>query len=172
MAERYSLWLMPPEDSAAYIHLDDLIEEHTAAYGDTPVFPPHITVAGGLAVDGETASAAARRLAEEHAPLDITLTRPHCSTTWFQCVYLLVEPTHHLLQLHADALAAFNEDGDMYVPHLSLVYGDLPLQERRQLVDGFDTTMLPLAFTAETLRLVETSGGVADWAAVDDYTLG
>lgn len=169
--KRYSLWAVPDEDSREYSRLTQLIKEYSERYDDAPRFQPHVTVLGRIHADGEAARQRAEDLATDHDPVDITLRRPHCSTTYFQCVYLLAEPSAEILDLHLDASDAYGKEFGMYVPHLSLVYSEMPVGQRRQLVDEFDTSMLPLTFTAETLRLMATGDVVEDWEVVADYDL-
>ena len=52
-----------------------------------------------------------------------------------QCVYMRVEPNDQLATAHAIAAEAFgvkagNGGGSPYMPHLSLVYGDVPESEK------------------------------------------
>lgn len=169
--ERCSLWLVPPDGSAAHDRLESLIARYTDRYGETVPFDPHVTVVGSMARGEETARTAAASVASDHGPVDISLVRPHCSTTHFQCVFLLADPHTALLSLHKDAAAAFDHDPGLYVPHLSLVYGDIPVAVRYRLVQGFDADALPLTFTADRLRLVDTTGPVADWRTLDEHDL-
>lgn len=174
MEERYSLWLVPDEDSTVHENLESLIREHSQEYADAPRFKPHITVVGGVGIGREKAEKGAERIARRHSPVDIELLQPHCSTTRYQCVFLLAEPTLELMELHRDTSHEYGHDAGMYVPHLSLVYSDMPLEERRRLVEEFDTGNLPLRFVSDTLRLVRTggeSGTVEEWQVIGDYGL-
>lgn len=169
--ERCSLWLVPAEGSDASDRQGSLIERYADRYGETVPFDPHVTIVGSMTHGEEAARTAAASLASDHDPLEVALVRPHCSTTYFQCVFLLAEPHTALLSLHADAAAAFDHDPGPYVPHLSLVYGDVPLAERYRLVQEFDADTLPLTFTADRLRLVDTTGPVADWRTIAEHDL-
>lgn len=171
MGERHSLWLIPDPGSGIHGLLEDLIQRYNDSYGESVSFQPHVTLTGKLTCGEEEARDAVASLAERHDTVELTLVRPHCSTTYFQCVFLLVEPTEDLLELNRDAAEACGREPYFYVPHLSLLYGDIPVQTRQELVDGFDTGMLPLSFTAQTLRLMDTTGNVDNWEFIEDYSL-
>lgn len=170
MEKGYSLWLVPDNPSSLYRRLRSLIEEYASRYEDAPVFDPHVTVVGTIAAQEQRARANAAELAERHGTVDITLFRPHCSTTWHQCFFLLAEPTTDLLELHRDGLTMYGKDPEMYTPHLSLLYSDVPVRERRRLVEAFDQDRLPLTFTSDTLRLVDTEGAADAWETVAEFS--
>lgn len=166
----YSLWLAPEPDSPEGRLLEDRIEEYAGAYDDAPAFDPHLTVVGGADVDASTAVERTRDAADGHGPVEVSLVRPHCSTTRYQCVFLLADPTADLLALREDARRAFERDPSMYTPHLSLLYSDVDVDERRRLVEGFDAD-LPVAFTADHVQVVDTRGGVGEWSVVERVPL-
>jgi len=58
------------------------------------------------------------------------------STTRFQCVFVLVHPDEEVQRAAAAARRAFGlGDGEGYTPHLSLLYADIPQEERAELVE-------------------------------------
>jgi len=58
------------------------------------------------------------------------------STTRFQCVFVLVHPDEEVQSAAAAARRAFGlGDGEGYTPHLSLLYADIPQEERAELVE-------------------------------------
>lgn len=166
----YSLWLAPESDSPEGRLFTDRIEDYAGTYDDAPVFDPHLTVVGGVDVEEATAVEVTRDAADGHGPVEVDLVRPHCSTTRYQCVFLLAEPTTDLLALHEDARRAVGRDPSMYTPHLSLLYSDVGVAERRRLVEGFDAD-LPVSFTADHVQVVDTRGGVGEWSVVERVPL-
>lgn len=130
MASKYSLWLIPDWRSEAYHQLVDRISEYAHEYEDAPEFEPHVTVLGGIQSDSHDIKVQARTLAAKYDPIDLQLTRVQCSTTTHQCVFALVEPTVHLLQLHDETAKSFDENPGMYVPHVSPIYSDMSIDDR------------------------------------------
>jgi hypothetical protein len=59
----------------------------------------------------------------------------------------------------------------MYVPHLSLIYSDMPLGERFTVVDSLNRSSLPTAVLADELAVVETSGFASEWSQITSYQL-
>ena len=86
-------------------------------------------------------------------------------------MFLLAEPTIDLLSLHQKAVEVFDVDAGMYVPHLSLVYSDMGMEERLELVESIDAASLPSSVHVGEIVLVETSGPVSEWETVATYEL-
>jgi hypothetical protein len=86
-------------------------------------------------------------------------------------VFLLVEPTVELLSLHRAATETFDVTGGMYVPHLSLVYSDVSVEERVAAVASIDIATLPDTARIDRIALVETTGAVPEWESVGTYDL-
>jgi 2'-5' RNA ligase len=171
VASKYSVWLIPDRNSEAYRQLDDYISEYADEYEDAPEFEPHVTVLGGIKGDPNDITPKTRTLAAKYDPIDLQLTRVQCSTTTHQCVFALVEPTVHLLQLHDETAKSFDENPGMYVPHVSLLYSDMSIEDRVSIAESTTAEAFPETATATTLAVVETDGPVAAWDSVDEYQL-
>jgi len=130
MLSEYSLWLIPDRNSEAYRQLNERINEYADKHEDVPEFEPHVTVLGSIQSDPNDITTQARTLAANYDLIDLQLTRVQCSTTTHQCVFALVEPTVQLLQLHAETAKSFDENPGMYVPHVSLLYSDMSIDDR------------------------------------------
>jgi hypothetical protein len=103
--------------------------------------------------------------------LDLTFTAVQCSTTTHQCVFVLVEPTVELLSLRRTAVRRSGASGGMYVPHLSLVYSDMSVEDRIETAESIDSDSVPVGARANTLSVVETTGSASEWAEVARYRL-
>lgn len=168
-SDDYSIWLIPDRDSNAYQQLEEKIEEYAQLYEDAPEFEPHITVLGGGEGERARLKDEVERLAQEQPPFDVTFPDVHCSTTRHQCVFLLVEPTVELFSLHRDAARVFDVDAGMYVPHLSLIYADISIEERLEMAESLDATSLPRTAHINEIALVKTTGPVSEWETVATY---
>ncbi|WP_066415359.1 2'-5' RNA ligase family protein [Halorubrum aethiopicum] len=171
MSDIYSIWLQPDQDSNEYHRLSELIDHYSQRYDDAPIFAPHTTLLGGLSDDQDTITETTRTLAQEHEPFEVSFPRVHCSTTRYQCVFLLVEPVLELLSLYEDAVGAFEAGSEMYVPHLSLIYSDMSLQERLELVEDIKSESMPGTALLDTLVVVETTGDAKEWETIAEYEL-
>ena len=81
-------------------------------------------------------------------------------------------PTADLLRLRRAAAESFDRDGELYVPHLSLVYGGLCAEERVRLARSIDAESLPGTVRVDAVEVVETSGSVPEWRTVSTHALG
>ena len=171
MTGDYSVWLQLDPASSEYLELKELIDEYSQRYEDAPVFEPHITLLGGLSDNQSTINETAGAIAQKYQPLEVSFPRVHCSTTRFQCVFLLVEPILELLSLHEDAVEMFRTGGGMYVPHLSLIYSDMELGERLKLTKEIDSRSPPDSARLNSIAVVETTSDPPEWEMVAEYEL-
>ena len=171
MSGVYSLWLVPNRREKAYRRLSETVSELAAAHPDAPAFEPHVTVLGGIRGDQDRITERTQRLAEERRPVELTFTTVQCSTTKHQCVFLLVKPTRELLSLHQTAVQRFDTDAGMYVPHLSLIYSDMSIDDRFTVVESIDVESLPSRVNADELAVIEATGSVPEWNTVTTYEL-
>ena len=170
MSDAYSLWLVPSRKSTAYRELQATIAELATAY-DTTEFEPHVTLLGGISGPVDRVLETTESLAEAHQALSLSLETIQCSTTRHQCVFAFVEATLPLLSLRQTAVREFGLRGEVYVPHLSLIYSDMPLGERFTVVDSLNRSSLPTAVLADELAVVETSGFASEWSQITSYQL-
>ena len=163
----FSLWMMPPP--AVRDRFRTLIAD-LARRVDTPPFEPHLTLAG---VDAATEAAAVRPVAElaaRLAPLPIRLTEIGTTAEYFRCLFVRAERTPALDQAYRAACRALGQAPGGFMPHLSLIYGELtPVVKERLIAEighRFNTT-----FTVERLALYDTAGPPPDWRCVADFRL-
>ena len=63
----------------------------------------------------------------------INFTEVACGSIYYQCVYLLVDKTEGVLAAGAAARKAFGITTGPSMPHLSLLYSDIPQEERAKV---------------------------------------
>lgn len=134
-----------------------------AQLAGTPVFAPHITLAGA-AVDGPALTTALAAF----TPFNVTLNAVAHSDERFRCVTLTAEPDPTLLALRA-ALPGRPESRP-YEPHLSLVYGELDHTTRTGLCAKVDHD-LPLRVTIDRVQLVAITDDPSAWPVLRTWTL-
>lgn len=171
MSDKYSVWLVPASDTSAYQQLEQTIKRYAQRYEDAPRFEPHVTVLGGIEGDQSVLKESVRDLTEDQVSFDIDFTKVQCSTTRHQCVFLLVEPSIELLSLHQTLSVSFGMGGEMYVPHLSLIYSDMNIEKRLEMVDLIELSSLPRTAHIDTVALVKTTGGAQEWKSIETYDL-
>lgn len=171
VSDEYSVWLVPDRDTSEYQQLEQTIEEYTQRYEDAPRFEPHITVVGGIESDRSLLAENVQDLAEGQDSFDVEFTKIQCSTTRHQCVFLLVEPSMKLLSLHQEASDLFEICDGMYVPHLSLIYSNIGIEERLEMVDSIELSSLPRTVHIDAIALVKTTGDALEWESIETYDL-
>ena len=146
----YSLWLEPP-GGALLSKTSGFIKQSASHSGARcPLFEPHVTLAGGFVGTEDEARAlctsVVTTLASTTGYLRCDAVEVTCGDRYHQCVYIAMKPTYELLKAHELAAVAFgvapgNGNGTPYMPHLSLVYGDLTSSERRVLANEAKHTL-------------------------------
>lgn len=169
MSDDYSIWLIPDTESSVYRSLDELITSKAEEYPDAPDFRPHVTVLGGLDMERDSLLERTQELAASQDPFEIDFIDISCSTTNHQCVFLLADPSIELLSLNQRAIQLCEQDNSMYVPHLSLIYSDMGLDDRVEATRSIGAESLPSSVEIETIEVVDTSGPEPNWETVAEY---
>lgn len=161
--QRFSLWVVP--EGAVYQRFADLIATLAARAG-TPGFEPHVTLLGGIA----GAEAEVRRLCEALAellePFEVKLADVGMADEHYRALFVAAEPTPELLNAEARARDVFRRAGEPpFLPHLSLLYGDLLAADKEALLEGVGREF-QASFRVSALHLYRTGGGPASWRRV------
>jgi 2'-5' RNA ligase len=163
----YHLFLEPEGDLAS--ELQSIIKELASTRGG-PVFPPHVTLLAQIeAVDVHER---ARELATSLQPFQMLLGSLAGEDEYFRAFYIRMEDTDAVIKAHESANHLFGmEDARPYLPHISLLYGSLPEQDRAALIRD---TVYPKGalMQVSALHLYETRGKVQEWRKVAEYPFG
>ena len=164
--EGASLWLMPDgevgERLAAWI--DRLAERFRTAR-----FPPHVTLLSGLSGEEADLVARARLAAAALAPVAVHLDTVEGRDEHFRCLFVRAVEAGPLAAAHAKAAEATGREADPeFLPHLSLVYGTLPEEKKRDLAHEAGSD-LDVRFEASTLHLWATTGPVSGWRELGSF---
>jgi hypothetical protein len=157
-------WLVP----AAGPERDWLaaIIDRPAAELDAPRFPPHVTL---LATIDSAEDLAVRTLTPVTAgvpPVELTLAAIGSEETYFRSLYLRAEPSAQLLALREAGQRAWALDPSPYLPHLSLLYSDIPEKDKQSLIDRIGVR-LPLTVWFDAVELwARDPRGVRSWYRV------
>jgi len=168
-ARGVSLWLMPEGETRE--RLLGLIARLARRFS-TPAFPPHVTLLPGIeGRPDDELLAACRRLAAGRRPLEIGLLAVEGRAEPFRCLFARAAPDEPLLATHAAAARALGREPDPgFFPHLSLVYGTLPVATKREVA----VEVAPLVggtFRAAGLHVWRTDGPVGEWREIGAFDL-
>lgn len=165
-ATHYALWLMPT--GQAYRRLARRILSLSRQYS-TPRFEPHVTLLSGITAPEQEAHSLSATLAGRLEPLEIRLAEIGFLDEYFRCLFLRVLPTDALMNAHQAAKEVFGlRKQPPYMPHLSLIYGNLPIDVKKKIASGPSTG---LSFEVSSIHLYSVSGPLADWRPAGTFSL-
>ena len=168
-ARGFSLWLMPTAELRK--KLAQTIHRLARLYG-TPIFEPHVTLLGGLAVSEDEALSKTQQLSTRLRPFEVRLSRADYLAEYFLCLFLRVEETEPLLETNFKARQVLDRYSDpRYYPHLSLMYGSLG-PGRKQTIVPTVSHHCEARFEVERLHLYSTEGEPGDWYRVSEFPCG
>jgi 2'-5' RNA ligase len=164
----YCLWIIPEDD--AYAITNGYIAKLSADY-KFPRFEPHVTVLCGIRSPDNSKI---RTLAESISPFRIRLTsQPVYLDEYFRCLFLEAQETPGLMDTFSKVSEAFGYDGEPFYPHLSLAYGDFPINTKREMIRKLGE-ISEIEFEARHLSLVHASGEmpISSWKVIEWFSLG
>ncbi|MGD0126833.1 MAG: 2'-5' RNA ligase family protein [Terriglobia bacterium] len=159
----YALWLMPSGEVRQ--RLAGTILELSRQYG-TPAFQPHVTLAGSIVGPAREVTSKMKDLAKRIPPFTVRLTTVGGLEEYFRCLFVRVEQTHPITSANAAAQEIFRlPKQPAFMPHLSLLYGSLPSNEKERIIAALDHRF-ELEFKATTLHLYLIKREPANWRRV------
>lgn len=165
----YSIWLLPEAP------LSHALSEVIAVFSQTcltPDFKPHITLLGQIQKQESDILGGFELLANSLQPFRVHLNHPEHQDNIFRSLYLKVAPEEPLRQMYREALALFGQEGDIraFLPHVSLLYGQLDIDRKQALINESP----PLDFEGELDRitLMKTEGHPDHWQQIVEVKLG
>ncbi|BAT73578.1 hypothetical protein LR48_Vigan01g039500 [Vigna angularis] len=171
----YSVWAIPPED--VDVRCANVMTALRSDFGG-PHFQPHITLVGAIKLTADDALAKIRSASQALRPFNVTVDRVATGTFFYQCVYLLLRPDLHLLETSAHYCTHFGyASSTPYMPHLSLLYGDLSDEEKQKAqerVNAIDNALAGLTFEITRVALYKTDTEdktLKSWEKIAECTL-
>lgn len=156
----YSLWLRPIGDIA--FSLEQRITKLSKKYG-TPVFKPHVTLLGSVEKGETELVQLTDTLAHSISPFEILMTTAGYDPTFYQSLYVKVDPGDELMAARRRAQKLFGlEIAEPYHPHLSLLYGDLEREEKERILNVMGREF-HIRFSINSLLLIRTDGLPHNW---------
>jgi 2'-5' RNA ligase len=168
MTMPYYLWLLPPPSIRD--RFAGLIDRLSRQFG-TPRFTPHLTLIGSLDSPLEKLVEKTADLAANLAPVAIRLTGPGWTDQHFRCFFMRAERSLELLAAHETACATLGQQAESdYMPHLSLVYGNLPQKQKDKIVETIGTAF-SVAFHVDRIGLCYPAGTPEQWQLPHTFAL-
>lgn len=137
----------------------------------TPFFEPHVTLIGSIIGPEDAILLKTSQLAAFIPLYKIQLTNLSFFDEYFRCLFLKVRKFEEIIKANLKAQEIFNRKNDPpYFPHLSLVYGNLSRQIKKEIIartgSNFKTN-----FEVKSLHLFSTEGEVKTWQKIAEFKL-
>ncbi len=159
---KFNIWIIPPEP--IYSQIKSVINQLSLEYKSSQ-FKPHMTLLGVFY--GENLSEVEQKTKKLTMinKLELTLDAISFSTTYFQSVFVRINSTAKLMQLNLDAKKMFNRENNVFMPHISLLYGDHDMDTREKAASE---VKLPLAsFAVDKFSITSAdSNNPKDWKII------
>lgn len=164
-----ALWLMPEEP------IFGLLTGRIAALSrefSTPPFDPHITLLAGIELPEEESLARCSSLATRLKPLRVEIGEMEHAGEYFRCVFASVVPTESILHARLLSKETFDvRDRTAFAPHLSLLYGSLPVEKRKEIAAGH-SFLSGKTFDVRRFAIYRVSGAPSKWELLKEFNFG
>ncbi len=164
----YSIWIQPTGEVCS--ELSDIISRLSREYS-TPAFEPHITLLGELVGQEEELVSRTRQLAIQLHPYVVELEDVDGLDEFYRCLFVHIKETDPVMAANAQARKLFRRKSDgKYMPHLSLLYGDLKPTTKEEIKASLGKT-IRWNFPVDRIHLVSTYGNTKDWYHLGEFTI-
>lgn len=137
----------------------------------TPAFKPHVTLLGRIVGPRREVLAKSAQLARSMRPLWVQLGALDALDEYYRCLFVRAAKTGPLKKAYRAAQRIFSlEQRPAYMPHLSLMYGDLPSRLKAQMIRRLGRRF-NLEFEVRSLHLYLTAGQSRAWRQVKAFDL-
>src|SRR5690606_17347433 len=124
-------WLQP--SGYAYNILKTIIADLSTTYA-SPIFEPHVTLLSSLPGSKDDIVRRMTYLGSRVQPFDLHLIEPAYGDRYFQCIFFKARESPSLIAAHELANNLFGNISRTFMPHLSLMYGDVSLELKKQII--------------------------------------
>ena len=130
--KKYGFWIVP--ENISYQELEKIIEKYGEKY-NSPLFTPHMTIHGVVSSTDEEVVKIVEKAVKETKPFGLEIGEVEFSSTYHQCIFARVKTNANLFNAYTSLRKAFGaEEKHVFMPHISLVYGDFDMEEREKII--------------------------------------
>lgn len=161
----YALWLMPK--GKIYTKFAQIIKKLGQEYGG-PIFEPHVTLLGDIELPEEEMIKRTAQLVGGQKPFPITIKQVDYQDFYFRTLFVRADLTESLQALHNKARKIFKKDIPPYMPHLSLLYGNYPVDLKEKIITEIGRDQIA-QFEVSGVFL-KKAGEIKDWKVIKEFT--
>ena len=163
---KWGIWLLP--EKRKEIFLEEIITSLSRKYS-TSSFKPHLTLlAFWEEKEKEKAYEKFDKIASFFQPLKLKSFQIGIGKSYFQCVFFLIEKDPSLVHLREKGEKILSLSPTPYMPHISLIYGNLPLNEKKEIQEKL-SLFLPQEFYFPSLALYLLEGDPFLWKKEKEF---
>lgn len=175
-APQYSIWWMPEGELLTKLQMliNTLGQEFKANQYGAESFAPHITVIPEIKTNN--LEALVSNLEQFVCTLDgavrFELAEIDKGKTFYQCCFAKAEVNDLMLKTINQARERFRPEivNTLFMPHLSLLYGDFPEDVRSKAVKrAKELIKLPQTFLGNKISLWTSGESAKDWQKVEEF---
>ena len=156
-----SIWLMPAEEDAAFYQ--NIIDNLSKRLG-TPSFEAHITLTSAKNPT-EAQLNKLRKFYNINVPFKVQMKNLGTLHKYYAQFFISGNGGQRLLNLWQKSLEVFEMPAYQYMPHLSLLYGDLDKEIIESLMEEYKDE-LNRTIVIDHIKIMDTSGEIADWKEI------
>jgi len=175
-----SLWLMPEKSASERFQrqIDALSKRYSG-----PAFVPHVTLVSRLTASRDAIDTiiqatlysdklSASNAADKHQGLEAHPCGFDCEDLYWRFLYIKLDRSAELMQLHEQLCEAFSINADNFTPHLSLMYAE-PDRRRFESICAELSGSLMQPFRLAEMALIDlgTAGDPTEWQVLKYYPL-
>lgn len=165
---KYCVWIIPPQP--VFDELNKIISNLSVEY-KSPVFKSHMTLLGSTECELDDIRKAVETVAKNTKKLNLSLGPVSFSTTYYQSVLVRVGTTAGLMQLNLDLKKTLGIENNVFMPHISLMYGDHYMKTREEIATKIK--LQNTSFIADSIVIVPVAENSKpeDWETVETIPL-
>ena len=171
MDETFSIWIIPSKEikeqfSKIINQLNQKFNSHT--------FVPHITLLPVLEGDIGEIKLKIKELVKDVKPFDVKLGELDYTDTFWKSLFVKVISNEQLNSLFEKFYESFKpmvvEGSKEYMPHLSIIYGNLPEKTKLDIINNLSSQNLKQEFALNEIFLISMkSMDPKDWQVIDNF---
>ena len=158
---KYSIWIIPPQP--IFNEVAKVINDLSVEYKG-PVFEPHMTVLGNIDRELSDIRKAVETVAKDTEKLNLSLGPVSFSTTYFQSVLVRINSTAQLMQLNLYIKKLLNIENNVFMPHMSLMYGNHDTKTREKIAAKIK--LQTTSFIADQIVIIPEKSEPEEWKPI------
>ncbi|WP_404791034.1 2'-5' RNA ligase family protein [Altericista sp. CCNU0014] len=167
----FAVWLVPAPSDRRW--LSKVIQDYAVEY-DTPVFEPHLTLYSGDLQPEDNLEEIVAESAATESPITLEIMGLDYAENYFRTGFITFAPSDRLARLSRTLRDRLSHPKEYTLdPHLSLMYKDIPIEQKRLAMLRFVVSVQTVTF--DTIEVVMPSDrgwlDVAHWTEQFRYSL-